>query len=42
MLGVFLGVTAVVFLLGMIWGLHWVFLPVGLAFGLLGAVILFG
>ncbi|MER7015986.1 DUF4191 domain-containing protein [Saccharopolyspora sp. NPDC000359] len=42
MLGVFLGVTAVVFLLGMIWGLHWVFLPVGLAFGLLGAVITFG
>ncbi|MER7080029.1 protein of unknown function [Saccharopolyspora kobensis] len=42
MLGVFLGVTAAIFLLGMIWGLHWVFLPVGLAFGLLGAVILFG
>jgi hypothetical protein len=42
MLGAFLGVTVVVFLLGMIWGLHWVFLPVGLAFGLLAAVIIFG
>ncbi|MFC7344148.1 DUF4191 domain-containing protein [Saccharopolyspora griseoalba] len=42
MLGAFLGVTAVVFLLGMIWGLHWVFLPVGLAFGLLAAVVIFG
>ncbi|MEU6270797.1 DUF4191 domain-containing protein [Saccharopolyspora shandongensis] len=42
MLGAFLGVTAVVFLLGMIWSLHWVFLPVGLAFGLLAAVIIFG
>ncbi|MBB5156182.1 DUF4191 domain-containing protein [Saccharopolyspora phatthalungensis] len=42
MLGAFLGVTVVVFLLGMIWGLHWVFLPVGLAFGLLSAVIIFG
>ncbi|MCC5697958.1 DUF4191 family protein, partial [Klebsiella pneumoniae] len=37
MIAVFLGVTVVVFLLGMIWDLHWVFLPVGLAFGLLGA-----
>lgn len=42
MIAVFLGVTVVVFLLGMIWDLHWVFLPVGLAFGLLGAVIVFG
>jgi hypothetical protein len=42
MIAVFLGVTLVVFLLGMIWDLHWVFLPVGLAFGLLGAVIVFG
>ncbi|WP_188991884.1 DUF4191 domain-containing protein [Saccharopolyspora thermophila] len=42
MLAAFLGVTVVVFLLGMIWGLHWVFLPVGLAFGLLAAVIVFG
>ncbi|QIZ36626.1 DUF4191 domain-containing protein [Saccharopolyspora sp. ASAGF58] len=42
MLGAFLGVTVVVFLLGIIWGLHWVFLPVGLAFGLLAAVIIFG
>ncbi|MGW3471183.1 DUF4191 domain-containing protein [Saccharopolyspora sp. NPDC000995] len=42
MLGAFVGVTVVVFLLGMIWGLHWAFLPVGLAFGLLAAVIIFG
>jgi Domain of unknown function (DUF4191) len=42
MLGAFLGVTVVVFLLGMIWGMHWVFLPAGLAFGLLAAVIIFG
>ncbi|MCI2421222.1 DUF4191 domain-containing protein [Saccharopolyspora sp. K220] len=42
MLGAFVGVTAVVFLLGMIWALHWVFLPAGLAFGLLAAVIIFG
>lgn len=42
MLGIFIGVTVVVFLLGMIWGLHWFFLPVGLALGVLGAVIIFG
>lgn len=42
MLGTFLGITLVVFLLGMIWGLHWFFLPVGIAFGVLGAVIVFG
>ncbi|MGP4017183.1 DUF4191 domain-containing protein [Saccharopolyspora sp. 5N708] len=42
MLGAFLGVTVVVFLVGMIWNVHWVFLPVGLAFGLLAAVIIFG
>ncbi|GGM54292.1 membrane protein [Longimycelium tulufanense] len=42
MLAVFLGVTAVLFGLGFIWGLHWMFLPVGIAFGALGAVILFG
>ena len=42
MLGTALGITLVVFLLGMIWGLHWAFLPVGIAFGVLGAVIVFG
>jgi hypothetical protein len=42
MLGTFLGAALVVFLAGMIWGLHWVSLPVGLALGLLGAVIVFG
>ncbi len=42
MLGTFIGVTVVVFLLGLIWGLHWFFLPVGVALGVLGAVIIFG
>ncbi|QGK69382.1 DUF4191 family protein [Allosaccharopolyspora coralli] len=42
MVGVLLGVTAVAFLLGLIWNMHWMFLPVGIAFGLLGAVIIFG
>lgn len=42
MLGTFAGVAVVVFLLGLIFGLQWYFLPVGIAFGLLGAVIVFG
>ncbi|GAA2799129.1 DUF4191 domain-containing protein [Saccharopolyspora taberi] len=42
MLGTFVVVAAVVFLLGMIWSLQWMFLPVGIALGLLGAVIIFG
>ncbi|MCP2262372.1 protein of unknown function (DUF4191) [Streptoalloteichus tenebrarius] len=42
MLVALLGVAAVVFGLGWIWGLQWVFLPVGLAFGALAAVIVFG
>ncbi|WP_263251750.1 DUF4191 domain-containing protein [Saccharopolyspora rosea] len=42
MLGAFVGVAVVVFLLGMIWGLQWMFLPVGLALGVLAAVIIFG
>lgn len=42
MVGVLLGVSAVAFLLGLIWNMHWMFLPVGIAFGLLGAVIIFG
>ncbi|CAM00944.1 uncharacterized protein DUF4191 [Saccharopolyspora erythraea NRRL 2338] len=42
MIGAFLGVSVVVFLLGLIWGLQWVFLPVGLALGLLAATIVFG
>jgi uncharacterized protein DUF4191 len=35
-------VTGVVFGIGWLLGLHWVLLPVGIAFGLLAAVILFG
>lgn len=42
MLGVFLGVTGVIFVLGLFIGMQWVVLPVGVALGLLGAVILFG
>lgn len=42
MLGAFVGLAAAAFLLGMIWNLHWVFLPMGIALGLLGAVIVFG
>ena len=42
MVGAFVAVAAVVFLLGMIWGLQWMFLPVGIALGLLGATIIFG
>ncbi|MHA6798977.1 DUF4191 domain-containing protein [Bounagaea algeriensis] len=42
MLAILVGVTAVVFLLGMIWGLHWIFLPMGIALGILGAVVVFG
>ncbi|MGH4017673.1 MAG: DUF4191 domain-containing protein [Pseudonocardiaceae bacterium] len=42
MIGVFLLATLVVFGLGFIWGMQWVFLPVGIAFGVLAAVIVFG
>ena len=42
MLAVLVGVTAVVFVAGLFWGLQWMFLPVGIALGVLGAVILFG
>ena len=42
LVGAFVAVAAVVFLLGMIWGLQWMFLPVGIALGLLGATIIFG
>jgi hypothetical protein len=42
MLGIFLVVTGVVFLLGALWGVQWVALPVGIMFGVLGAVIVFG
>lgn len=42
LLGAFLGITAVVFFIGMIWSMHWMFLPMGIALGLLAAVIIFG
>jgi hypothetical protein len=42
MVGVFLVVTGVVFLLGLPFGYQWVALPVGIMFGVLGAVIVFG
>ncbi len=42
MLVAFLVVTGVVFGLGMLMGIEWFLLPVGIAFGLLAAVILFG
>lgn len=37
-----LGATAAAFLLGLIWGVQWVLLPLGIAVGALLAVIVFG
>ncbi|AHH94465.1 DUF4191 domain-containing protein [Kutzneria viridogrisea] len=42
MLAVLLGATVVAFLVGLIWDLQWAFLPLGIAVGALGAVVLFG
>lgn len=42
MLGVLLGTAAAAFLLGLIWGMEWVFLPMGIAIGALLAMIIFG
>jgi len=42
MIGAFLAVAVVVFVIGLIFGMQWVFLPVGIALGLLAAVIVFG
>lgn len=42
MLATFVGAAVVAFLVGLIFGLHWFFLPVGVALGVLGAVIVFG
>lgn len=42
MLGAFLGAVVVVFLVGLIFNLEWAVLPVGIALGVLGAVIVFG
>jgi len=42
MLAAFLIVAGVFFGLGLLWSIQWFLLPVGIAFGLLAAVILFG
>ena len=42
MLGTLVGVTLVLFLVGLVFDLQWQALPVGIAFGLLGAVVVFG
>jgi hypothetical protein len=42
MLGVFLLIAGVVFLIGALFGIEWMALPVGIMFGVLGAVIVFG
>ena len=42
MLGVLIVVAGGVFLLGMVWGVQWMVLPIGIAFGALGAMIVFG
>ncbi|MHA6793401.1 DUF4191 domain-containing protein [Pseudonocardia bannensis] len=42
MLGVFLLSVLVAFGLGLIWNLHWVFLPLGIAIGVLAAISVFG
>jgi hypothetical protein len=42
MLCAFIGAPLVLFLLGLIWDLQWAVLPVGIAIGVLGAVIIFG
>ncbi|GEL18476.1 DUF4191 domain-containing protein [Pseudonocardia asaccharolytica] len=42
MVGVLLLSVAVVFGLGLIWGLHWVVLPLGIAIGVLAAISIFG
>lgn len=42
MVGTLVGVTAVLFLLGLIWDVQWYLLPIGLMLGVLGAFIIFG
>jgi len=42
MLGVLLGTAAVAFLIGLYWGMQWLFLPMGIAIGALLAMIIFG
>ena len=42
MLVAFVGAVAVVFAIGLIFGLEWVFLPLGIALGVLAAISVFG
>ncbi|MBK0868453.1 MAG: DUF4191 domain-containing protein [Saccharopolyspora sp.] len=42
MIGVFLAIAVVVFVIGFFFGMQWAFLPVGIALGVLAAVIVFG
>lgn len=42
MLGALVGVTVVLFLVGLVFGMQWEALPVGIALGVLGAVLVFG
>lgn len=42
MIGVFLLITAVMFGVGFLFGLQWIFLPLGITLGVLGAVFVFG
>ncbi|MDH6293007.1 F0F1-type ATP synthase assembly protein I [Rhodococcus opacus] len=42
MLGTLIGLAVVFFLVGLIWGLQWFLLPIGLLLGVLGAFIIFG
>ncbi|MFF0542166.1 DUF4191 domain-containing protein [Nocardia thailandica] len=42
MIGALVGTTVVLFLVGLIWGLQWFFLPLGLLLGVLFAFIIFG
>ena len=42
MVGALLACTAAAFGIGFIFGLHWMFLPMGIALGLLAAVVIFG
>ncbi|MBO0840140.1 MAG: DUF4191 domain-containing protein [Sciscionella sp.] len=42
LLGVFLGITAVVFVVGIFLGMQWFLLPVGILLGVAGALLVFG
>jgi hypothetical protein len=42
MLAIVIGAAVAAFLIGLVWSMQWMFLPMGIALGLLGAVILFG